>query len=333
MGQPILRTKPMLSGGIPYSSRPPVESSVISDLQTDRRELTPKSPSYQVENLSLRKRSSSSLAASAQGISPVSEDCEHPVKRGSWSQSNMQCLRSLARSESLGSTHLPSSDTQQLRPERTGSATGSASTFTSTPVTGDESLANSTTSSGHLSQSVLDGTCDCCEGCHTASRLSIAHGINESQCGFRGPASDQPGDRFINTDTGTTIFLADIDLQKASKKSDEKRKYNAAASARFRARRKDKGKEMSHLIETLQRAVKDLTEERDFYLKERNLFCDYIADTIKHNQPHLKSLSSPTRSLPLPPSTFLLLESSTATGDSATAPREVRQNSPQRRRL
>ncbi|GAB7358552.1 hypothetical protein MBLNU230_g2614t1 [Neophaeotheca triangularis] len=75
--------------------------------------------------------------------------------------------------------------------------------------------------------------------------------------------------------TSGTVQLP-VDVQAASRVSDEKRKRNAGASARFRQRRKEKEKEASTTISKLEQQVKELTEDAEFYKRER----DYLAGVM-----------------------------------------------------
>ncbi|KAJ9605119.1 hypothetical protein H2200_010509 [Cladophialophora chaetospira] len=95
------------------------------------------------------------------------------------------------------------------------------------------------------------------------------HGPHEGY--QQGPASYQ---MTLDTDQGPMNIPVELDLQQASKVADEKRKRNAGASARFRARRKEKEKEASQTISGLQAELRELIEERDHYLSERNYFRD-----------------------------------------------------------
>lgn len=88
----------------------------------------------------------------------------------------------------------------------------------------------------------------------------------------------------LDTDQGPMVVPVELDLQQASKVADEKRKRNAGASARFRARRKEKEKEASSTISGLQAELRELIEERDFYLAERNHFRDLASRHIPASQ-------------------------------------------------
>ncbi|KAK5943484.1 hypothetical protein PMZ80_004491 [Knufia obscura] len=81
----------------------------------------------------------------------------------------------------------------------------------------------------------------------------------------------------LSTDQGPMILGVEVDVQQASKMADEKRKRNAGASARFRQRRKEKEQAAASTIGELQRQIRELTEDRDFYLGERNVFRDLLA--------------------------------------------------------
>ena len=81
----------------------------------------------------------------------------------------------------------------------------------------------------------------------------------------------------LDTDQGPMVLPVELDLQQASRVADEKRKRNAGASDRFRGRRKEKEKEASHTISGLQQELRDLMEDRDYYLAERDYFRDLAA--------------------------------------------------------
>jgi hypothetical protein len=113
----------------------------------------------------------------------------------------------------------------------------------------------------------------------------------------------------FDTESGPMVVPVEVDVQQASKMADEKRKRNAGASARFRARRKEKEKEANQTIESLQKMIRDLTEEKDFYLGERNFYRDFIARALGPSQLPLRPPSPQARRLlPPPPPTALTAE-------------------------
>jgi len=136
---------------------------------------------------------------------------------------------------------------------------------------------------------------------------SLVHGPHE---GYQmGQASYQ---MTLDTDQGPMVVPVELDLQQASKVADEKRKRNAGASARFRARRKEKEKEASSTISGLQAELRELIEERDFYLTERNYFRELASRHIpasqlqprpqspQHRRMNPTSTSSTSENAPLP---------------------------------
>src|SRR2546430_1657646 len=113
----------------------------------------------------------------------------------------------------------------------------------------------------------------------------------------------------FDSESGPMVVPVEVDVQQASKMADEKRKRNAGASARFRARRKEKEKEANQTIESLQKMIRDLTEEKDFYLGERNFYRDFIARALGPSQLPLRPPSPQARRLlPPPPPTALTAE-------------------------
>lgn len=90
----------------------------------------------------------------------------------------------------------------------------------------------------------------------------------------------------ITTRDGT--LTVPVDTQQASKGADEKRKRNAGASARFRQRRKESEKESTISISKLnqqasemERKLREVEAERDFYRQERNRFRDVVYNTAE----------------------------------------------------
>ncbi|KAG0648565.1 Transcription factor zip1 [Hyphodiscus hymeniophilus] len=86
--------------------------------------------------------------------------------------------------------------------------------------------------------------------------------------------------------TSQGVFNVPVDVRQASRLADEKRARNAGASARFRQRRKEKEREASTTIEKyqsqsrdLERKVRELEQERDFYRGERDRFRDVVFRT------------------------------------------------------
>jgi hypothetical protein len=95
----------------------------------------------------------------------------------------------------------------------------------------------------------------------------------------------------INTSQGS--YRVPVEVHQASRLADEKRARNAGASARFRQRRKEKEKEASTTIEKMQqqtreleRRIREVEQERDFYRGER----DRMRDVLNHT-PEMRHLA------------------------------------------
>ena len=82
--------------------------------------------------------------------------------------------------------------------------------------------------------------------------------------------------QMMTLDTESGPIQVPVDVQAASKVADEKRRRNATASHRFRQRRKEKEQETSNNIAKLEAQVRDLSEEKDFYQRERDFLQDFI---------------------------------------------------------
>jgi hypothetical protein len=86
--------------------------------------------------------------------------------------------------------------------------------------------------------------------------------------------------------TSQGVYNVPVDVHQASRLADEKRARNAGASARFRQRRKEKEKEANNNIEKfqqqareLERKLREVEQERDFYRAERDRFRDIVFGT------------------------------------------------------
>ncbi|KAI4203335.1 MAG: hypothetical protein LQ346_001806 [Caloplaca aetnensis] len=71
-----------------------------------------------------------------------------------------------------------------------------------------------------------------------------------------------------------------VDVQAASQGANEKRKRNATASHRFRQRRKEKENENSRKISGLEAQLREMTEEKEHYQRER----DFLHDVVLKNR-------------------------------------------------
>ena len=96
-----------------------------------------------------------------------------------------------------------------------------------------------------------------------------------------GPGPTMPGQYPMMTlETESGPIQVPVDVQAASKVADEKRKRNATASHRFRQRRKEKEQETANSIATLESRVREMSDEKEYYQRER----DFLQDVIMRNR-------------------------------------------------
>jgi hypothetical protein len=102
----------------------------------------------------------------------------------------------------------------------------------------------------------------------------------------------------ITTSEGS--YNLPVDVHQASRVADEKRARNAGASARFRQRRKEKEREAKTTIEKMQsqnrdleRKVRELEQERDFYRAERDHFREVVYKSPDTRHLVMQAPSSP----------------------------------------
>lgn len=86
--------------------------------------------------------------------------------------------------------------------------------------------------------------------------------------------------QMMTLETESGPIQVPVDVQAASKVADEKRKRNATASHRFRQRRKEKEQETSNNISKLEAQIRQMTEEKEFYQRER----DFLQDVVQTNR-------------------------------------------------
>lgn len=111
------------------------------------------------------------------------------------------------------------------------------------------------------------------------STSAPASGESDRQGAIGMPISSSGGQnvyQMMTLETTSGTVQLPVDVQAASRVADEKRRRNAGASARFRQRRKEKEKEASTTIGRLEQQVKELSEDLEFYKRER----DYMAGVI-----------------------------------------------------
>lgn len=112
----------------------------------------------------------------------------------------------------------------------------------------------------------------------SVSRTLLSAGAATEQ--GRGVAHQSPaGTQYMTVETAQGPLSIPLDLQGASRVADEKRRRNAGASARFRARRKEKEQANSKDIEEMKQRINDLSEDVEFYRNERDLLASALNGT------------------------------------------------------
>lgn len=163
--------------------------------------------------------------------------------------------------------------------------------------------------------------------------------INALQTGGGG-ARGSEGQPHLTLQTNTgEHFTVPLDVHQGSRQADEKRHRNAGASARFRARKKERDKDMRDNLQRLEndnrdlsRQNQDLQAERDFYRNERNRLRDVVLRTPSIREHGEQGPPSPRPTQPLAPLTGRgegsFTSSFAAGGSSASSASPVAQQHP-----
>lgn len=262
-----------------------------SSARAGRRVLTPKSPAVRAASLGARRNPS--FHSTIQPLQHISGPGgrTYTAEPGPYRSSDIPPLPPLSIATGSHSAHYGSLDSRQP-PSAHPTETTPRTEVMVTPQT--EHSVGSQASYRRLDQSpplYRYGHGGSVTQPSAPSRVLPAGGIGgyTQETHVHGPHEGyQMGQSSLNmrlpTDQGPMVLPVEVDTQQASKVADEKRKRNAGASARFRARRKEKEKEASTTISGLQAELRDLIEERDFYLSERNFFRDLASSYIPPSQ-------------------------------------------------
>ena len=278
-----------------------------------RRVLTPRSPGLRATSLSARSTSmASAVLAPSPSVSGVGR--VYTAEPGLHAESEIPPLPSASSTGRFGSSYPPFSQSGRAESRRASGGRGAASTPASgaVPATQSESPSTSHSSYSQFSQAspvIRYGNATMPPSMYPQPQSGRpidhpSHGLPPSAMGEAqydvGHGSYQ---MTFDTESGPMVVPVEVDVQQASKMADEKRKRNAGASARFRARRKEKEKEANQTIDSLQKVIRDVTEEKDFYLGERNFYRDFVARVLGPNQLPGRPPSPQARTLLPPPPT------------------------------
>lgn len=121
--------------------------------------------------------------------------------------------------------------------------------------------------------------------------------ISDRSSGIPISSSGQNAFQMMTLQTTSGTVQLPVEVQAASRVADEKRRRNAGASARFRARRKEKEKESSVTIAKLEMQVKNLSEDVDFYRRERGYLAGIVLQ-VPGGERHFPRPTSPRHHRP-----------------------------------
>ncbi|OQO12766.1 hypothetical protein B0A48_02230 [Cryoendolithus antarcticus] len=155
------------------------------------------------------------------------------------------------------------------------------------------------------------------------------HDERASQMGI--PISSTAGQnvyQMMTLETTSGTVQLPVDVQAASRVADEKRRRNAGASARFRQRRKEKERESSTTISKLEQRLKALTDDSDFYKRERDFFAGILMQ-LPGAERHFPRPQSPRHRRS---SSIFAPDSVSGSGGYVSGPEQMRPNSPTRGR-
>ena len=298
----------------PSHVSPPPERLSGQSGREAKRVLTPRSPGLRAASLSAHTTSMASTVLAPSPPAPGGGRI-YTAEPGLHPESEIPPLPSASHVGRFGSSYPPFSQSARVEPRRASGGRGAtlAPASGSVPATQSESPSTSHSSYSQFSQAspvIRYGNATMPASMYSHSQTGrpidqLQHGLPPSAMGEAqydvGHGSYQ---MTFDTESGPMVVPVEVDVQQASKMADEKRKRNAGASARFRARRKEKEKEANQTIDSLQKVIRDVTEEKDFYLGERNFYRDFVARALGPNQLPLRPPSPQARRLlPPPPST------------------------------
>ena len=301
-------------------SPPPKASSAATP--GSRRVLTPRSPRLRTVSLAGRRSPAPSLGAPPPVLGTYEGQSRiYTAEPGTNAEADIPPLPATSNAGRLATGYTVTSEAGRSDSRRASGGRGVGLVAGSVAASQSDSPSTSHSSYSHFSQTspvVGYATGPNQPGQYSYPRSTQPSG--PSQSGY--PASSVEGhydvgtgsyQMTLDTESGPMIVPVEVDVQHASKMADEKRKRNAGASARFRARRKEKEKEANTTIDALQKAIRDITEEKEFYQGERNFFRDFVLQRMGPSSFPRRPISPRDRRLlPPPPSSRMQAEGSTS---------------------
>ncbi|KAF3770382.1 hypothetical protein M406DRAFT_325830 [Cryphonectria parasitica EP155] len=136
----------------------------------------------------------------------------------------------------------------------------------------------------------LQSLCNAVKLCRPPAATWNSTACTESTCALHTSGAGVRGSEVqphltLQTNTGEHITVP-LDVHQGSRQADEKRHRNAGASARFRARKKERDKDMRETLQRLEaenrevsRLAQELQAESDFYRSERDRLRELVLRT------------------------------------------------------
>jgi len=212
-------------------------------------------------------------------VSATPQNHSPPLRQGSRDSASHPCMPNLLERVAIPGTVPPTSDSQSTSP----------SSVYSYPQNPTPPVSMPTIVPTGQPQSFFSGPLTSSGPASTVAPVAFDQKV------FDAPASGPVGQgqyQLMTLETEHGPIQVPVDVQAASKVADEKRKRNATASHRFRQRRKEKEQETSENIAKLEAQIREMTEEKDFYQRERDYFQDI---TLRNRVPVTARPPSPRR--------------------------------------
>ena len=291
-----------------FQASPTAEEVHASSARTERRILTPKSPSWKASSSGGRRSYPSGPFGTSQSPLMRAESRLYTAEPGPRRASEIPPLllpapvgRSANPFASL--TESPAGQARRPSASRNPFAASASQTQGESPSTSHSSYSHFSQSSPILRYGKSSQNPSSLQPGSARQPVSLPPGQSSAAGLSEGQYDMNKGSYGISipTEGGQMLLPVELDVEQASKTANEKRKRNAGASARFRQRRKEKEREASQTIANLERDLRALEEERNHYRSERDFFRDLYARQVGPGQlsqrpltPRAQTISRPT---------------------------------------
>jgi hypothetical protein len=299
---PILARGPQRQTTPSLSAPSPILQQGDFSERTGRRILTPRSPSlHRAASLGQLNPSTGTISAQRAPFPPSPRHRTYAIEPGTGDAPPRPAMSSIIQTPSAPFIqHQPRSLGHRASVDLSGSRNVSASASPSTSYSSYSQASNTSPGEQYVhGQSSIGPPHYGRPGDPISGEASLSGSYpgpagTEFQRPMGIPISSSGGQnvyQMMTLETTSGTVQVPVDVQAASRVADEKRRRNAGASARFRQRRKEKEKEASTTISRLEQQVKDISEDAEFYRRER----DYLAGALSRTH-------GAERHFPRPPS-------------------------------